>query len=367
MNSKGLGEFVVVQRDMTPAEERIIFVRPRDIELGTGNSQSLNIRVSKPAGYLVNDIVKVLPKKAGSRLVFPFIIREINVPVGEDGKYVNVVVVPEGDLAPIPTNFAKALDEGVYLDGRHRDYNPEERQLRIDLGLARVIRDPTDVAPPIHNGFAGELDGDNDGVIGTDEARRFAEGAIDWIKGEEGLKFSDLAKGIPAWLKVTDIQLNPVPRTYIGSIFNGVSLQVRRQDFAEWLDIPAGQLQRNQITGTEFDSGTGNVGSVDLKATLEEARSEFQELVRQLGDARVREPLTEIRWYRPTCYITMIDKTEGDLVMSRREVETIKKIKKCGKCFYRIVLTDDGVVSSIRNGNYGESILKFIMLPPYEE
>ena len=63
----------------------------------------------------------------------------------------------------------------------------------------------------------------------------------------------------------------------------------------------------------------------------------------------------------------MIDKTEGDLVMSRREVETIKKIKKCGKCFYRIVLTDDGVVSSIRNGNYGESILKFIMLPPYEE
>ena len=377
MNSKGLGEFVVVQRDMTPAEERIIFVRPRDIELGTGNSQSLNIRVSKPAGYLVNDIVKVLPKKAGSRLVFPFIIREINVPVGEDGKYVNVVVVPEGDLAPIPTNFAKALDEGVYLDGRHRDYNPEERQLRIDLGLARVIRDPTDIAPfapypRIPNGFTGVLDADNDGVIGTDEARKFVEGAIDRIKGG-GLKFSELAQGISDGLRVNNIQVNPPQRVYIDRIFNGVSLQVRRQeqvrrqDFAEWLDIPAGQLQRNQFTGTEFDSGTGDVGSVDLKATLEEARSEFQELVRQLGDARVREPLTEIRWYRPTCYITMIDKTEGDLVMSRREVETIKKIKKCGKCFYRIVLTDDGVVSSIRNGNYGESILKFIMLPPYEE
>ena len=140
----------------------------------------------------------------------------------------------------------------------------------------------------------------------------------------------------------------------------------------------------NSFIGTVFDSGTGNVGSVDLKATLEEARSEFQKLEelapQQLGDARggkaapgdaapgdAAPELTGLPWNIPKCYISVIGKKEGDLVMSRREVETIKKIKKCGKCFYRIVLTDDGVVSGIRSGDYRESILKFIMLPPLQE
>ena len=373
MNSKGLRD--PVQREMQVPEEQFTFVQPGDIELGMmGNSQILNIRVSKTTGYGVNDIVKLLPNKAGSRLVVAGKIREIEGPVECAGEYVNVVIERErpGDLEiPIPE---RELGEGVYIDEPHR-VTPEEQQLRIELGLARVIPYLTDIAPnpPIHNGFSGgALDADNDGFIENEEARKFAEGAVNWIGGEEGLKFSELAKGIPAWLKVTDIQLNPPQRVYIDRIFNGVSLQVRRQDIAEWLDIPAGQLQRNQITGTEFDSGTGDVGSVDLKATLEEARSEFQDLVRQLGDAReiepqLGEPLTGLPWNRPTCYITVIGKKEGDLVVSRREVETIKKIKKCGKCFYRIVLTDDGVVSGIRSGKIIDCIFKLTMFQPLYE
>jgi hypothetical protein len=68
-------------------------------------------------------------------------------------------------------------------------------------------------------------------------------------------------------------------------------------------------------------------------------------------------PNASSRWPTPIRYMSVIDKRSKSIVLNDEKIASIKKVKKCGKFYYKIEMEDSGIVPSMRDGYFKECLL----------
>ena len=177
-----------------------------------------------------------------------------------------------------------------------------------------------------------------DGKIDFDEAKRFEKIARASIASQNGLKFRELAALIPSRLMVKNIEYVKQD-DYTSHLFDSVALRFRRKDGIYYVDIPFG----NVVYGKAFNSVTEEVYDTVLQEELKDAyvwqkaKDEFTALPPEVGD----DIYVPLPWPPINFNLSIINKDAKQLLMNYSKIEMIKKIKKCGKKFYRLIIQDD--------------------------
>jgi hypothetical protein len=234
------------------------------------------------------------------------------------------------------------------------------RRLCIDLSLATreqpipILSPPP---PPINANFHTPLDGDGDGTITEPEANDFAEIARRRI-AKAGLTFAALAEKIPKGLKVNKLEVDGVNWGSRATQFNGVEAKVQLVGGTSFVYVRV-----KIIPGVSINSYR-DVDRIGLEVV-------FRELHRVSGSEPRRHPIPSLKypveWPTPSQYISLIDKRSESMVVRGEKIASIRKVKRCGKCYYKIEIEDSGFVANIQTGYFRDCLLLFHEVVLFEE
>jgi hypothetical protein len=233
---------------------------------------------------------------------------------------------------------------------------PPARYLGIELYLGfnpggdDLATDPEPVDTAIY------MDGDGDGIITGAEAEAFVQQAEDLIKRPEGLTLGELAPSIPPRLKVSGVGLSGTGTNAEEIIFNGITGRARFVDGTPFLYFPF-------IEQATLGVRINGLGDVDPLVVFDDFMKEIRDKV-TLGPKTL--PLQEDKgnaWELSSVYIKLVDKVTETMVVKGGNIKSIKRVKKCGKRYYKLELEDRGFVPNIQPGNY-EDCLAFTGVRP---
>jgi hypothetical protein len=257
-----------------------------------------------------------------------------------------VITVEEASEDLWQEDFIKMIrksGQGLFVFGIP---NPA-RSLCVDLSLANpkpipMIAPLPPPPPPVHNNY-NEADGNGDGTITEQEANDFASESRRVI-AEAGLTFAELAGKIPPMLKVRNIEVAGIGLGGCTTHFNGVPAKVSLVGGTSFVYIPAKTLPGVRIN---------TYGDVD-RIRLEELADGQIRQARGIGVPNAPLPPP---WPTPNRYMSVIDKKGESVVVNGEKIASIRKVKKCGKCYYKIEIEDSGFVPSIKTGYLKECLL----------
>ena len=228
--------------------------------------------------------------------------------------------------------------------------NPAHR-LGVELSLTRYVPEP-DPSHPFASvpNFHKPLDGSGDGTITEPEANDFVTETRRQID-EAGLTFAQLAKKIPPMLKVNKIEVDGLEdgRTITTTYFNGVPAKVQLVGGKSFMYIE----QQLQFTGVSTNPYR-DVDRIRLEVCLRGLQRVSGWGPRQHPNQSLKYPQ---EWVTPNQYINVIDKRSESIILNDEKIASIKKVKRYGKCYYKIEMEDSGVVPSIRDGYFKDCIL----------
>lgn len=330
--------------------EQFYFVPKGDFKLNEdvtgGQSLSMRLPTAKDI-YKVGDVFFLRfapPRKSMSGLVEAAIIREVfQQHIHPESNYYSIMAIPyTQDCIPKRVwspEIIKQLEDGLYLVRSSAEKPKLEIELSLDEPTSNI--DSTIIDSTIIDSNA--LDNNMDGKIDFDEANRFEKIARASIASQNGLKFRELAARIPSRLIVKNIEYVKQD-DYTLHLFDSVALQIGRKDGIYYVEIPFG----NVVYGKAFNSVTEEVYDTVLREELKDsyvwyvwlkAKDEFTARpFHRLGGAGddTYEPWPPINFN-----LSIINKDAKQLLMNSSKIEMIKKIKKCGKKFYRLIIQDD--------------------------
>jgi hypothetical protein len=238
--------------------------------------------------------------------------------------------------APAPHVHVQRLSIGLYL-GLSGDDLAKPRPVVVDSNL--------------------NLDWNGDGTITDAEAEAFVEQAKALIKRPERLPLGELALGIPSELMVTGVGLSGLtPAEEEKTMFNEFAAQVKVVDgkqfvYVEWAD---------QAT---HGVGVNRFGDVD--------RARFDDFIKDIYEINAGPPPYDPRvdeqqqpWELSRIYIKLVDKERETVVVEDELIKSIKRVKKCGKRYYKLELADIGLVPNIQAGKYEDCLAVFSCYSP---
>jgi hypothetical protein len=297
--------------------------------------------VTLQAGYPggIGDVV-LMGVKSGNSLA----VGEINS-IGTGG----TIVVKELQELFWHTNFVRDLGKGdqkifvVFVTPA-----PACLSIQVSLGLSGG-----DVPQPQNVESNIILDMDGNHIITGAEAGGFVEKAKILIKRSEGLSLGELAPGIPSELKVTGVDLSGLIADHSAEeamVFNNIAGEVALIDGKQFVYF---QWTEEAPVGIRLN----NLGDIDPSV-------QFDEFMKEIRDENIvgpyeYRPAHEQPWALSSIYIDLVDKVSETMVVRGEKIKSIKRVKKCGKCYYKLELADRGFVSNVRPGRYGNCFLKF--------
>ena len=372
---------------------RFQFVAKSDFECNENetNGQSLNIRILKKLECKLSDIMIFVPRQANSLIQVGTISEIDDILPGTTGPYVNIIVQPfqEGcNPAAWSLNFIRSIDGGFYtyiytvsdainkirfelaltpyIDFIDTCIDPNEQDsIALDSNFDDTI--PVDSMIYLDNNFDGTipvdsvyfLDSNFDGTIVPDETMAFVENTKALIK-KRGLSFTEFAQSIPFLLNVTDIEPLKIP-DYSSYSFNDVPLRTGKIGDIYYVDIAWVSANKQYFAGKAIDSVRGEVIDADLRDSLEDV---FRGLGYQWDlDPKQDTVIDNKPWQKKEYILSVVDKTKNNILMSGNNIATIKKIKKCGKRFYRLAIQDDWRLI-ISAGIYDNCIVNLAVVNP---
>ena len=225
--------------------------------------------------------------------------------------------------------------------------NDTGRKLMVEVSLPNI--QPALGLLPKNPGT--RLDANNDKQITPEEVSQFVTKVRELIavdKGDFQIDDFTVAEIIPESLDVTDVQLLATPpESYY---FNDVTGNISRQGF--------------------FDIKADNIVVTKINHTSQEIeRAELEDSMKDIRDRLSVVPGTfpfndEMPWKTPSHYVNVIDKGSGTVIVRGEKIESIKKVKKCGKYYYRIGLADKGLVSTMHPGNFTNCLFTVCSFQP---
>jgi hypothetical protein len=307
-----------------------------------------------PANLLLGDII-VIGTKIGNGVEVGE-IKEIEKSVD------NIVITVQAPEDPWQEDFIEWIGksgQGLFVFGQD-EFNGRKPARRLGIELSLGKREPIpepDPNPPFTNvpnffpNFHIPLDGNGDGKITEKEATDFVIEARRRIDGA-GLTFAKLAEKIPQKLKVNKLEVDGMRWGGRTTQFNGVAAKVSL----------VGGTSIVYLEQIEFPG-------VSINSYVDVDRMRFAELVQDYDIiAQVRgigvpefsdylNALPQAPWPTSEKYMSVIDKRSESVVLNGEKIASIRKVKKCGKCYYKIEIEDSGVVPSMRDGYFKECLL----------
>lgn len=300
--------------------------KPDDILL---NGQVLTLQMREPRpDYEVDDII-AFATGLGSIIECGKVVQLS----GGSSDWNTIRVRPLEDT----TNWSSEFLQGLKKDNQklfgYQIPNDTGRKLMVEVSLPNF--QPAIGLLPENS--RERLDANNDKQITPEEVSQFVTKVRQRIAVDKGaFQIDDLAENIPESLDVTDVQLPATPpESYY---FNDVAVNISQQGF---FDIKA-----DDIVVTKINHTSQEIERVKLEDSMKDIR-----------DRIIVVPVTfpfndEVPWKTPSHYVNVIDKGSGTVIVRGEEIESIKKVKKCGKCYYRIGLADKGLVSTMHPGTF---------------
>jgi hypothetical protein len=341
---------------------RQALILPKDFEFKETVTYGQRLTIKAPFGiyeYKVGDTIFFAPIKNGSNLVEHGVIGNVASLGGEGTTDWSLVIVPESHGDGWSKEFTRDIAGGFYMFA-----NPIEKStIQVELSLESVhalplLPIPDNITVPII-----ELDSINfldinfDNIVNIDEAVEFAKKTKEFI-GSTGVTLGDLAQRIPLNLPVNKVIWIQRPE-YQSHVYNGTPLDISRDTAGiTFVDFGIGRFNK----GKAFDSVTGDVYATDFQ-------KDFMDVLRNtilipIGDAPGKEQ--DAPWARRDFFLTIIDKTKNNILINSIKIEMIKKIKKCGKRFYRLIMKDDWRLNTRpRPGRYDNCVLRFNGSEPF--
>jgi hypothetical protein len=311
------------------------------------NQQSRTLKIRATGGY-VGDIVAV-GVKSGKSLA----VAEIS-DIGADG----TLLVKELEDVNWNTDFVRDLkktDQKLYF---RFVTPPVKRLLGIELSLVLSGGDGDDLTmgPSIPQNVDSNLilnrNGDN--AITVAEAEAFVDKAKARIKGSEGLSLGDLAPGIPPGLKVSGVDLSGLSAEEITK-FNDIAARVHVVDgrqvvYFQWTEEATPGIRINRL---------GDIDpSVQFDDFIKEIRDETI-VIRPITFPYGPQEYERGPWALPSIYINLVDKARETMVVRGERIASIKRVKKCGKCYYKLELADSGFIPFVQLGKYEDCLAFF--------
>ncbi len=333
--------------------EQFYFVPKGDFKLTGGQSLSMRLPTAKDI-YKVGDVLIIAPRTNKSGLVEAAIIKQ-QEHIHPESNYYSIIAIPyTQDYIPIPKpwspEFIKQLKDGLYLVRSSAEKPKLEIELSLDEPTSNIdstIIDSTIIDSTIIDSTITEsnaLDNNMDGKIDFGEAKRFEKIARASIASQNGLKFRELAPHIPSRLIVKNIEYVKQD-DYTLHLFDSVALRFGRKDGIYYVDIPF----CNVVYGKAFNSVTEEVYDTVLQEEIKDsyvwqkAKDEFtaRPFHRSGGAGDDTFVFVPLQWLHINFNLSIINKDAKQLLMNSSKIEMIKKIKKCGKKFYRLIIQDD--------------------------
>jgi hypothetical protein len=233
------------------------------------------------------------------------------------------------------------------------EFNHPVRRLSVELSLSPE-HDPN---PPFINvpNFHEALDGNGDNTITVTEVEAFVKKAKARIARPEGLTFAQVAEKIPPGLKVSGVELSGTgTNAEEKRMFNDLAAQVKVVDgkqfvyfqYTEEAPLGIGVNRFGDIDRIDFDDWMNNIRAILRPYTY--------------GPQADVQP-----WALSSIYIKLVDKVGETVVVKDELIKSIKRVKKCGKRYYKLELEDRGFVSNVLPGKY-EDCLAFIGVNPVD-
>jgi hypothetical protein len=348
-------------------------IRPNDFEFTETVTDGQRLTIKVPSGeYKVGDIIFFAPLKNGNNLVEHGVIDNMSSLGGGGGGTTDwsIEIVPESHGDDWSKEFTQDIVGGFYMFT-----NPTEKStIQVELSLESVRALPLLPIPDNITGPITELDSvfveldsitfldiNFDNIVTTDEAVEFAKKTKEFI-GSKGVTLGDLAQGIPLNLRVNKIKLIQIPK-YESHVYNDIPLIISRDiagtTFVDFEFTGIGSFNQ----GKAFDSVTGDVYATDFqKDFMDVLRNAINTILILIGNASGIEQ--DAPWIRRDIFLTIIDKTKNNILINSIKIEMIKKIKKCGKRFYRLIMKDDWRSNTIP-GRYDNCVLTLTVVEPF--
>jgi hypothetical protein len=287
--------------------------------------------------YTVGDLVTIIPR-LGTRLAVGEVMK-----IEKVDNFTNFIIKPADVYRTWNEDFAKDLiaqDQEIYVIVFRKP------SLAIEVAIGRKV-DAANPRPIDPARFSLSLDNNGDGKVTDVEAIRFVNNAAEWSQGA-GLPFKDLADGIPTNLPVTRVSVNfpSLEMTH----FNDLAVRVvYDRSSRPMLYVP---FQFADLTGAGINSQSLDTDPIKFGDFMDEVQNEFIVPVVYPGSKEPGWPLNKYT-------LTVIDKVARIIVVTGEEIASIKKVKKCNKCYYKIGFVDSGLVPSINAGSYQNCLLSF--------
>jgi hypothetical protein len=283
------------------------------------------------------------------------------------GKRVAVGQVIKTEKVDDLTNFSiQPVEVKDWDDGFIRELSIQNQEIYVmvfrqpSLAIEVATGNPTKPRPTDLTHFSLALDKNGDGTVTDVEALKFVKNALG-VRNGAGLSFKDLAGGIPPTLNVTRVSVNSPSVEMIH--FNGLAVRVvyDRRSSRPILYVP---LKFADLIGP----GTWPYLDDAIQIRFSDFMDEVQNNVPGLSQ-RLYPGSKEPGWQSNSYTLTVIDKIAGNIIVNGEEIASIKKVKKCNKCYYKIELVETGLVPSINAGSYQNCLLSFekfaMRLPPF--
>jgi hypothetical protein len=346
------------------------FILPKDFEFKETVTDGQRLTIKAPSGneYKVGDIIFFAPLKKGINLVEHGVIGNAASLGGEDTTDWSLEIAPESHGDGWSKEFTQDIAGGFYMFA-----NPiEKSKIQVELSLESVHtlpllpNIPDNITDPIIelDSVIAELDSVNfldnnfDNIVSIDEAVEFAKKTKEFI-GSTGVTLRDLAQRIPPKVQVNKINLIQEPK-YESHVYNYTRLDIRRREnagttFVDFESTGIGSFNK----GKAFDSVTGDVYATDFQTDFIHV---LRDAINSIPIRRYAVPGKEpdVPWVKRDFFLTIIDKTKNNILINSNKIEMIKRVKKCGKRFYRLIIKDDWLLNT-RLGRYDNCVLRFIV------
>jgi hypothetical protein len=222
--------------------------------------------------------------------------------------------------------------------------------IELSIGLGFSGGNLTIEPVPVDSIF---LDMDGNDIITVAEVEAFVEKTKALIARPEGLSLGALVPGIPPRLRVTGVDLSGTgPTVEETLIFNEFVAQVKVVDGKQFVYV---QWTEDAPPGVRVN----NWGDVDQFVEFDDFMKEIRDIVKPY----LYGPADEQPWTSSSLYIDVVDKARETMVARGEKIKSIKKVKKCGKRYYKLELEDTGFVSNVQRGRFDNCIVRFIAEP----